>query len=50
VIELSISLSSTNDHNFNHFSVEVEIIAFFEDDGTGMDEMPLDGVFTLDIT
>jgi uncharacterized protein (TIGR03503 family) len=54
VIELSISLSSTNDHNFNNFGAEVEIIALFEDDGKGMDEMPLDGVFTgrfnLDIT
>jgi uncharacterized protein (TIGR03503 family) len=54
VIELSISLSSTNDPNFNNFSAEVEIISLFEDDGKGMDEMPLDGVFTgrfnLDIT
>jgi uncharacterized protein (TIGR03503 family) len=54
VIEPSISLSSTNDHNFNNFGAEVEIITLFEDDGTGMHEMPLDGVFTgrfnLDIT
>ena len=54
VVELSISLSSTNDPNFNNFGAEVEIIALFEDNGKGMDEKPLDGIFTgrfnLDIT
>ena len=46
VVELSISLSSTNNPNFNNFGAKTEIIAFFEDNGKGMDEKPLDGVFT----
>jgi uncharacterized protein (TIGR03503 family) len=46
VVELTISLSSTNNPNFNNFGANKEIIAFFEDNGKGMDERPLDGVFT----
>jgi uncharacterized protein (TIGR03503 family) len=46
VVELTISLSSTNNPNFNNFGAKAEIIAFFEDNGKGMDERPLDGVFT----
>jgi uncharacterized protein (TIGR03503 family) len=46
VVELNISLSSTNNPNFNNFGAKSEIIAFFEDNGKGMDEKPLDGVFT----
>lgn len=46
VVELSISLASTNNPNFNNFGANKEIIAFFEDNGKGMDEVPLDGVFT----
>jgi uncharacterized protein (TIGR03503 family) len=46
VVELTISLASTNNPNFNNFGANKEIIAFFEDNGKGMDEVPLDGVFT----
>jgi uncharacterized protein (TIGR03503 family) len=46
VVELNISLASTNNPNFNNFGANKEIIAFFEDNGKGMDERPLDGVFT----
>ena len=46
VVELTISLSSTNNPNFNNFGANTEIVAFFEDNGKGMDERPLDGVFT----
>jgi uncharacterized protein (TIGR03503 family) len=46
VVELTISLSSTNNPNFNNFGADTEIIAFFEDNGKGMDEQPLDGIFT----
>ena len=46
VVELNISLSSTNNPNFNNFGARTEIVAFFEDNGKGMDERPLDGVFT----
>jgi uncharacterized protein (TIGR03503 family) len=37
VVELTISLSSTNNPNFNNFGANKEIIAFFEDNGKGMD-------------
>jgi uncharacterized protein (TIGR03503 family) len=46
VVELSISLSSTNNPNLNNFGAETEVIALFEDNGKGMDEKPLDGIFT----
>ncbi|MGJ8682725.1 TIGR03503 family protein [Paraglaciecola sp.] len=46
VVELTISLSSTNNPNYNNFGADPEIIASFEDNGKGMDETPLDGVFT----
>jgi uncharacterized protein (TIGR03503 family) len=46
VVELTISLSSTNNPNFNNFGANTEIVAFFEDNGKGMDERPLDGTFT----
>jgi uncharacterized protein (TIGR03503 family) len=46
VVELTISLSSTNNPNFNNFGANTEIVAFFEDNGKGMDERPLDGIFT----
>ncbi|MFT5924916.1 MAG: hypothetical protein ACI9LE_001918 [Paraglaciecola sp.] len=46
VVELTISLASTNNPNFNNFGANKEIIASFEDNGKGMDEVPLDGVFT----
>ena len=46
VVELTISLSSTNNPNFNNFGAPTETVAYFEDNGKGMDERPLDGVFT----
>lgn len=46
VVELTISLASTNNPNYNNFGAKTEIIAFFEDNGKGMDERPLDGIFT----
>jgi uncharacterized protein (TIGR03503 family) len=38
VVELTISLSSTNNPNFNNFGSKSEIVATFEDNGKGMDE------------
>jgi uncharacterized protein (TIGR03503 family) len=46
VVELTISLSSTNNSNFNNFGANKEVVALFEDNGKGMDEKPLDGIFT----
>ncbi|MCF2946687.1 TIGR03503 family protein [Paraglaciecola aquimarina] len=46
VVELVISLSSTNNPNYNNFGADPKIIATFQDNGKGMDETPLDGVFT----
>ncbi len=46
VVELTISLASTNNPNYNNFGSNSEIIATFQDNGKGMDETPLDGVFT----
>lgn len=46
VVELTTSLSSTNNPNYNNFGAPTEIVAYFEDNGKGMDERPLDGVFT----
>jgi uncharacterized protein (TIGR03503 family) len=46
VVELTIKLSSTNNPNYNNFGSNPETVAFFEDNGKGMDEKPLDGIFT----
>lgn len=46
VVELNIELVSTNNPNYDNFGALTEQIAMFEDDGRGMDERPLDGVFT----
>ncbi len=46
VVSLDIRLVSTNNPNYNNFGAEVQTIATFEDNGRGMDERPLDGVFT----
>ncbi|MFT2091048.1 TIGR03503 family protein [Paraglaciecola sp. 2405UD69-4] len=46
VVELTITLSSTNAPDANNFGSKIETVATFEDDGRGMDEVPLDGVFT----
>jgi uncharacterized protein (TIGR03503 family) len=45
-VELTTSLSSTNNPNFNNFGANTEVVATFIDNGKGMDEKPLDGVFT----
>lgn len=46
VVELTISLASTNNPNYNNFGADTEIVATLEDNGKGMDEIPLDGEFT----
>ena len=46
VVELKIEFVSTNNPNFNNFGADTHLIATFEDNGKGMDERPLDGVFT----
>ncbi|WP_233267489.1 TIGR03503 family protein [Paraglaciecola sp. L3A3] len=46
VVELTISLASTNNPNYNNFGAGSHIVATFQDNGKGMDEVPLDGVFT----
>lgn len=46
VVNLAIELISTNNPNFDNFGADNETIATFEDNGRGMDERPLDGIFT----
>ncbi|MFT4939479.1 MAG: hypothetical protein ACI88A_002521 [Paraglaciecola sp.] len=46
VVSLNINFLSTNNPNFNNFGAKTQTIASFEDNGKGMDETPLDGVFT----
>jgi uncharacterized protein (TIGR03503 family) len=46
VVELTIELVSTNNPNYDNFGATNQLIATFEDNGRGMDEAPLDGVFT----
>ncbi len=46
VVSLDIRFISTNNPNYNNFGAEIQTIATFEDNGRGMDERPLDGVFT----
>ncbi|MEP7706778.1 TIGR03503 family protein [Paraglaciecola sp. 25GB23A] len=46
VVELNIEFISTNNPNFNNFGAQTQNIASFEDNGKGMDERPLDGIFT----
>ncbi|MCC2615532.1 TIGR03503 family protein [Aestuariibacter halophilus] len=46
VVSLDIRLISTNNPNFNNFGADAQTIATFEDNGRGMDEKPMDGVFT----
>lgn len=46
VVELTIDLVSTNNPNYDNFGADDQQIATFEDNGRGMDEAPLDGVFT----
>lgn len=46
VVSLSIDLRSTNNPTSNNFGAKPQMVATFEDNGKGMDEKPLDGVFT----
>ncbi|WP_428982861.1 TIGR03503 family protein [Paraglaciecola aquimarina] len=46
VVELTISLASTNNPDYNNFGAGSQIVATFQDNGKGTDEIPLDGVFT----
>lgn len=46
VVELTISLSSTNNPDSNNFGANNKVVATFEDNGKGMDERPLDGIYT----
>lgn len=46
VVSMDIYFQSTNNPNFNNFGADQQTIASFEDNGRGMDEAPLDGVFT----
>lgn len=46
VVELTIDLVSTNNPNYDNFGADDQQIATFEDNGRGMDEAPLDGIFT----
>ncbi len=45
-VELTIELTSTNNPNFDNFGADNQVIATFQDNGMGMDEAPMDGVFT----
>jgi len=46
VVNLDVSFASTNNPNQNNFGAKTETIASFADDGRGMDERPMDGIFT----
>ena len=46
VVTLDIDYISTNNPNYDNFGADSATVATFTDDGLGMDERPLDGVFT----
>jgi uncharacterized protein (TIGR03503 family) len=46
VVSLNVDLRSTNNPDYNNFGAKAQTLATFEDNGKGMDETPLDGVFT----
>ncbi|QJR79468.1 TIGR03503 family protein [Alteromonas pelagimontana] len=46
VVDLSIEFVSTNNPDFDNFGAGDALIATFEDNGRGMDEVPMDGTFT----
>jgi len=46
VVTLNMEFASTNNPNFNNFGAQTQIVATFQDNGKGMDEIPLDGTFT----
>lgn len=45
-VELSVEFISTNNPDFTNFGAETELVARYEDNGMGMDEYPMDGLFT----
>ncbi|MCW8108731.1 TIGR03503 family protein [Alteromonas ponticola] len=45
-VDLTIELLSTNNPNYDNFGADDQLIATFQDNGMGMDETPMDGVFT----
>jgi uncharacterized protein (TIGR03503 family) len=46
VVTLNMQFFSTNNPDSNNFGADSQTIATFEDNGQGMDEVPLDGTFT----
>jgi len=46
VVSLNIDFISTDNQTSNNFGADPQTVATFEDNGKGMDETPLDGVFT----
>ncbi|TDF42460.1 TIGR03503 family protein [Alteromonadaceae bacterium M269] len=46
VVQLRMQFVSTNNPDFNNFGSQTQDIATFTDNGLGMDERPLDGVYT----
>lgn len=46
VVTLNMEFASTNNPNFNNFGAQTQVVATFQDNGKGMDEIPLDGTFT----
>lgn len=46
VVTLNMQFLSTNNPDYNNFGADPQTIASFEDNGKGMDEIPLDGTFT----
>lgn len=45
-VDLTIELVSTNNADYDNFGADSEIVATFKDDGLGMDEQRMDGIFT----
>jgi uncharacterized protein (TIGR03503 family) len=46
VVSLKMQFLSTNNPDHHNFAADPQTIASFEDNGKGMDEKPLDGIFT----
>lgn len=46
VVELTVEFISTNNPNFTNFGADAQLVARYEDNGMGMDEYPMDGIFT----
>ncbi|MDF2177572.1 TIGR03503 family protein [Aliiglaciecola sp. CAU 1673] len=46
VVQLTVEFVSTNNHDYTNFGADSQMVAQFEDNGMGMDEYPMDGVFS----